>query len=64
MYVCLCKGVTDKQIKAAVNEGARRMRCLREQTGLGSQCGKCCCEAKTILDQYVDSSRFELAIPA
>jgi bacterioferritin-associated ferredoxin len=31
MYVCLCKGVTDSQIRSAVREGARTVRGLRKQ---------------------------------
>ncbi len=41
MYVCLCKGVTDRQIRKAVGEGASRMRDLRRDLGVCSECGKC-----------------------
>ena len=50
MYVCLCKAVTDKQIKHAVAEqGACSLRCLRRRFGLATQCGKCSVHAKQIL---------------
>ena len=48
MYVCLCKGVSDKAIRQAVAQGARSWRDVREQTGCATQCGKCACMAKTI----------------
>ncbi|GHB10778.1 bacterioferritin-associated ferredoxin [Modicisalibacter luteus] len=48
MYVCLCKGVSDKAIRQAVEDGARSWREVREQTGCGTQCGKCACMGKTI----------------
>jgi len=48
MYVCLCKGVSDKAIRQAVAEGARNWRDVREQTGCATQCGKCACMGKTI----------------
>lgn len=51
MYVCLCKGVTDKQIRKAVDEGARSIRDLRQQFGVGSQCGKCTCCARDVLHE-------------
>ncbi|MCB1703119.1 MAG: bacterioferritin-associated ferredoxin [Pseudomonadales bacterium] len=41
MYVCLCKGITDSQIRAAVQDGASSMRELRNMLGVASQCGKC-----------------------
>ncbi|MGO3344053.1 MAG: bacterioferritin-associated ferredoxin [Marinomonas sp.] len=50
MYVCLCNGVTDNQIKASIQEGATTMRALYKETNLGNQCGKCCQCAKKILN--------------
>lgn len=49
MYVCLCKAVTDKAIKQKVAEGVCSMRELKMCTGVGSQCGKCVCQAQQIL---------------
>lgn len=48
MYVCLCKGVTDHKIRELVADGARSWADIRRQTGCGTQCGKCACEAKDI----------------
>lgn len=41
MYVCLCKGITDHQIRRAVAEGADSMRDLRRELGVCTDCGKC-----------------------
>ena len=41
MYVCICKGITDTQIRAAVEDGAGSMREVRKTLGVASQCGKC-----------------------
>lgn len=49
MYVCLCKGVTDSQIRSAVEEGASNLKAVRRQLGVSSQCGKCACDAKDII---------------
>lgn len=49
MYVCLCKGITDKAIKQQVAAGVETMRELKICTGLGSQCGQCTCQASQIL---------------
>ncbi len=51
MYVCICKAVTDKQIQQAVKSGAESYKCLRDKTGLGTQCGKCGVEAKNLLQR-------------
>ncbi len=51
MYVCVCKGVTERAVREAVYQGADRMRDLKETLGVTGQCGKCACHAKEILDQ-------------
>lgn len=49
MFVCICKAVSDKTIKQAIADGALSMRDLKNQLGVGSQCGKCVCQAQQIL---------------
>ena len=65
MYVCLCKGVTDTQIKEAVADGANSLRAVRMQLGVASQCGRCAdcaCdvikEAKTERNAAIQSTTF------
>lgn len=50
MYVCVCRAVTDRQIRKAAAEGVRTMRELRLKLGVCSACGKCGECAKEILD--------------
>lgn len=59
MYVCLCKGVTDKAIRDAVDGGARSWRDVREQTGCAGQCGKCACTGKAIMRDAVTAAMIE-----
>ena len=67
MYVCLCKAVTDKTIKQKVAEGVSSMRELKMCTGVGSQCGKCTCQAQQILHNELvrlSNNQLELVQPA
>ena len=41
MSVCICKGITDTQIRAAVEDGASSLRDVRNTLGVATQCGKC-----------------------
>ncbi|MFO8005005.1 (2Fe-2S)-binding protein [Thioalkalivibrio sp.] len=42
MYVCVCKGVREGDIRSlARTETGLRMRDLRERLGVCSECGKC-----------------------
>ena len=49
MYVCLCQGVTDGHIRDAIYEGCCSYRDVRENLGVGTQCGKCACMAKQVV---------------
>lgn len=49
MYVCLCTGVTDGQIREAIYEGCCSYKEVRQATGVASQCGKCACLAKEVV---------------
>lgn len=53
MYVCLCKGVTDKEIRRSVEDGARSWRDVQRETGCGTQCGKCACMGKGIAREAI-----------
>lgn len=49
MYVCLCKGITDTQIRAAIQDGASSFKEVRSKLGVASQCGKCGMHTREIL---------------
>lgn len=51
MYVCICKAITDSQIKKAICNGACTLRDLREGLGVCAQCGKCGQSTKSILKE-------------
>lgn len=51
MYVCVCRGVTEKMLREAIVQGADRMRDLKADLGVTEQCGICACHVKQILDQ-------------
>ena len=51
MYVCLCHGVTDHDIRRAAESGVRTVSELTMRTGLGSGCGSCTSMASEIIDE-------------
>ncbi len=56
MYVCLCKQITDTQIRAAVQDGASSFKDVRNRLGVASQCGKCGTMTRDIVrEALVDS---------
>ena len=50
MYVCICKSVTDKQIRRAAAGGVDNLYELREALGVAAGCGSCASMAQSILD--------------
>ncbi len=57
MYVCLCKGITDSQIRDAVSAGAESIREVRDQLGVMSQCGKCSTLAREVVKNALETGQ-------
>jgi len=51
MYVCICNGVTDHQIREAAASGVRSVAELTMRTGCGATCGTCLETASAILSE-------------
>lgn len=49
MYVCVCNGVTDKQIIKAVEEGASTLQDLSDELNVATCCGRCASCAKKVM---------------
>lgn len=64
MYVCLCRGITDQDIKDAVENGASSYRELREQLDLGTCCGRCAPEARAVLNDALSEVAAKLGYAA
>jgi len=41
MIVCVCRRVSDHQIRQAAAEGAVSLECLQFELGVAMQCGRC-----------------------
>ena len=64
MYVCLCRGITDQDIKEAIANGAESYREVRELLDLGTCCGRCAPEARAIISDEVSRNLARIAIAA
>ena len=61
MWVCHCKGVTDRQIRSAINAGARTPVEIGLHCRAGTGCGGCLPEVCRVLDDHLASQRFYAA---
>jgi bacterioferritin-associated ferredoxin len=41
MYVCVCRAVTDKEVKAAIEAGADTVQAVSQACCAGDDCGAC-----------------------
>lgn len=60
MYVCVCTGITDKDIREAARSGARNLSQLSAATGCTTVCG--CC-AELAMEILHETEREALALP-
>ncbi len=51
MYVCLCNGITDHEIRQTATAGCRTTAELTMRTGCGAGCGSCLPMAAELLDE-------------
>ena len=51
MFVCLCKSVTDHQIKKSVENGVTSFSGMQTQLEVSTVCGSCECEVKKIIQK-------------
>jgi bacterioferritin-associated ferredoxin len=49
MYVCICNGITDRDIRQAAAAGANTLNDLRRELGVAAGCGRCASCAHAVL---------------
>lgn len=58
MYVCICRQITDNQIRDLCRGGASSLTDIRAQSGVASECGKCGKLAQTIVQEFAKATEF------
>jgi bacterioferritin-associated ferredoxin len=51
MIICLCEGVSEREVNQAIKEGARSIRDIRRACGAGGGCGGCHDQLLELLEQ-------------
>ncbi|WP_445114840.1 bacterioferritin-associated ferredoxin [Acinetobacter sp. WZC-1] len=64
MYVCLCRGITDQDIRDAIADGADSYADIREQLDLGTCCGRCAPEARSIINEELAEIAARISVAA
>lgn len=61
MYICICNGVTEREIRSCAEEGVCTLRELEACLGVGAGCGRCRQAAKQVLKDARAGSRADMA---
>jgi bacterioferritin-associated ferredoxin len=52
LYVCICNGITERQVRESARQGANSMDALAFELGVGTCCGRCRdCAAQLLQDE-------------
>ncbi|MGH8227274.1 MAG: (2Fe-2S)-binding protein [Steroidobacteraceae bacterium] len=57
MYVCICHGITDKEIRQAVERGASSLPEVQRSLPVAGCCGRCEATARDVVDECLRTAR-------
>jgi len=55
VFVCLCKSVTDHQIREAVDTGVTSFDGMQTRLSVSTACGSCACEVKRVIEEKLQA---------
>jgi bacterioferritin-associated ferredoxin len=55
VFACICRAVTDDDVRAAVDRGATTVKAVACQTRAGTGCGTCQSWLKTLIEEHAAS---------
>lgn len=64
MYVCSCRGTTDRDVDRAIAGGAATVEEIGVACGAGQVCGGCWPTLERLLDEFEASTRRHRPVPA
>jgi bacterioferritin-associated ferredoxin len=59
MIVCLCRGVSDRTVRAAIAAGAQTRDEVKEACGAGTDCGQCGADLADLVEDIRGTSQQE-----
>ncbi len=64
MYICLCKSVTDRDIKASIKAGAVSLSEVQATLPVALNCGTCRDSAQALINEMLDDKAQTLGYAA
>jgi bacterioferritin-associated ferredoxin len=61
MYVCLCNGISDRQIREVVDRGAECLSQVQTYLPVANCCGRCEDTAQEVIEGHLESAHRPVA---
>jgi bacterioferritin-associated ferredoxin len=58
LYVCNCNGIREREVRAAIQAGARRPAEIFKACEARPQCARCVCDMREMLDEQDEALKF------
>ena len=58
MYVCNCNGIRERQVRAAIDAGARKPAEIFRACDTRVQCARCVCDMRRLLDESREALKY------
>jgi len=64
MYICVCHGISDRQLREELDRGVRGFEELRACTGVATCCGACESSARELCESWQSASQRSDSVPS
>ncbi len=61
MYVCVCRWVTEQEVKAAIDAGANTVQAVTAACCAGDDCGGCHETIEEMIEERAEAKRLQIA---
>lgn len=58
MYVCNCNGIREREVRAAIEQGATRPAEVFRRCGAEAQCARCVCDMRRIIKEQDQALKY------
>lgn len=58
MYVCNCNGIREREVRAAIEAGAKRPAEIFRACGGKPECARCVCEMREMIAEQSEALRY------
>ena len=58
MYVCNCNGIREREVRAAIDAGAKRPAEVFRACGAQAQCARCVCDMRQMIGEQAQALKF------